>query len=540
MRRRTFLLGSAAALAGAALSPRLRRTSPRALEGELLGASFRIGHLLRGGAIPAPSSERKVAVAIVGGGVSGLSAGWKLAKAGVSDFRVLELESECGGNSRFGENAVSRYPWGAHYVPLPGPEARAVRELFAELGVIEGTDPSGRPRYREEYLCFTPQERLFLHGRWQEGILPTIGATRADFDEYERFRDRVRALKALRGADGRRAFVIPMELSSEDPALRALDRRSIRDYLLDEGFRSQRLHWYVDYACRDDFGCRASAVSAWAGLHYFASRGGDEDEDAGLVTWPEGNGWLIARLRERLAERIDTGVLVHRIEADSREVRIDAFRPAEQRTERIVAEACVLAVPKHTLPFVMPGEPLAAAEIAEFQYAPWMVANLTLDALPRERSGVPLAWDNVIHGGDSLGYVVATHQSLRTHVDQTVFTYYLPLANGTPEAGRKKLLDTPWRAWTDGIFADLDRAHPDIRDVTRRIDVFRWGHAMVRPRPGFVWGEARAHAARPIGRVQPAHSDLSGFSLFEEAQYRGVLAAERVLAQLGVRAPTSL
>jgi hypothetical protein len=30
-----------------------------------------------------------------------------------------------------------------------------------------------------------------------------------------------------------------------------------------------------------------------------------------------------------------------------------------------------------------------------------------------------------------------------------------------------------------------------------------------------------------------AHSDLSGLPLFEEAQYRGVLAADRALTRLG-------
>jgi hypothetical protein len=29
--------------------------------------------------------------------------------------------------------------------------------------------------------------------------------------------------------------------------------------------------------------------------------------------------------------------------------------------------------------------------------------------------------------------------------------------------------------------------------------------------------------------IAPAHTDLSGFSLFEEAQYRGVRAAERII-----------
>jgi len=209
MRRRTFLLGSAAAVtAGLVGFGHKRAAAP--IAGELLGASYRIGHLLRAGGLPAPSSERRIAVAIVGGGIAGLTAGWKLARAGFGEFEILELEAECGGNSRFGENAVSRYPWGAHYVPVPSRESRAVRELFEELGVIEGYDDAGAPRCREQYLCFSPQERLFIHGRWQEGLLPLVGATRLDLDEYARFKDLVHGYRERRGADGRKAFVIPM------------------------------------------------------------------------------------------------------------------------------------------------------------------------------------------------------------------------------------------------------------------------------------------------------------------------------------------
>jgi hypothetical protein len=64
----------------------------------------------------------------------------------------------------------------------------------------------------------------------------------------------------------------------------------------------------------------------------------------------------------------------------------------------------------------------------------------------------------------------------------------------------------------------------------------RWGHAMIRPRPGFVWGGARRAAARPYRAVHFANSDLSGVGLFEEAFYHGVRAAEEVLAARG--APT--
>jgi hypothetical protein len=57
------------------------------------------------------------------------------------------------------------------------------------------------------------------------------------------------------------------------------------------------------------------------------------------------------------------------------------------------------------------------------------------------------------------------------------------------------------------------------------IDIMRWGHAMIRPTPGFIWGEHRVPLTRPVGNIHFAHSDLSGFSIFEEAQYRGVVAA---------------
>ena len=79
-----------------------------------------------------------------------------------------------------------------------------------------------------------------------------------------------------------------------------------------------------------------------------------------------------------------------------------------------------------------------------------------------------------------------------------------------------------------------------VSQLTTRIDVFRNGHAMARPVPGLIWGEARRHFAVDGERLRFAHADVSGFSLFEEAQYRGVLAAERTLRRLGLRFRSSL
>jgi monoamine oxidase len=502
-------------LAGVGLAAGCAKGNTRRITGSFVGASYEIGHLLREGNIPPSSRDEQIPVVIIGGGVAGLSAGWKLARDGFENFQILELESEVGGNARSGQNGVSAYPWGAHYVPLPGKHAVHVRELFKELGVIIGESENGEPIYKDEFLCFDPQERLYLNGRWQDGLIPSVGTTHQDHDDFERFRD------IVEGYRRRGEFTIPMEFSTRNPDLMRLDSMSIRDFLEEHNVNSPALHWYVNYACRDDYGCNYADVSAWAGIHYFASR--DIDETT-VLTWPEGNGWIVKRLREKLAPHIRTGSLVFHVAQNG----VDVYDVREKVSTNIRAKHVIFASPTYLAKRIVENPP----SVDEFQYAPWLVANLTLERLPEQRAGVPLAWDNVIYASESLGYVVATHQSLRTYQPETVLTYYYPLTGSSPAADRQRLLETDWQTWVNFILADLSKPHPEIRNIVQNVDIMRWGHAMIRPRPGFIWSEARQKLTKPFGKIHFAHSDLSGFSIFEEAQYRGVVAAERVLKRL--------
>ena len=113
-----------------------------------------------------------------------------------------------------------------------------------------------------------------------------------------------------------------------------------------------------------------------------------------------------------------------------------------------------------------------------------------------------------------------------------MWTFYWALAQGPATRNRKLLLDSDWNYWKTAILDDLGRAHPDIRACISRIDIMRMGHAMVRPTVGFIFSEERRRLAESSGSVLFANSDLSGFSIIEEAQYRGVRAAERALARL--------
>ena len=71
----------------------------------------------------------------------------------------------------------------------------------------------------------------------------------------------------------------------------------MQDWMAQNRFTSPYLNWYINYACRDDYGALARDTSAWAGVHYFASR---DPEEKGPLTWPEGNGWIVRQLIERL------------------------------------------------------------------------------------------------------------------------------------------------------------------------------------------------------------------------------------------------
>lgn len=53
---------------------------------------------------------------------------------------------------------------------------------------------------------------------------------------------------------------------------------------------------------------------------------------------------------------------------------------------------------------------------------------------------------------------------------------------------------------------------------------------MARPVPGFLASAERRSWASAKGSVVYANSDLSGFSIIEEAQYKGVLASDRALS----------
>jgi hypothetical protein len=83
---------------------------------------------------------------------------------------------------------------------------------------------------------------------------------------------------------------------SRDESARRLDAISMATWLDRHGLHSEPLRWFVEYATRDDYGASLNATSAWAALHYFASRDSEE-----RFEFPEGNGQIVYRLLQELS-----------------------------------------------------------------------------------------------------------------------------------------------------------------------------------------------------------------------------------------------
>jgi monoamine oxidase len=418
---------------GAALQGCRVDRSRAALEGGWLGAAHERGHVLRHAfaAPTAPAVQKRCTVAIVGGGVAGLAAARALLRAGVEDIALFELEDAAGGNARTHQMHGMACPQGAHYLPLPGDQATDVQELLFDLGLLRTA--FGRTLADERHLCHSPQERLWVEGQWVEGLLPPAASGSARQTQYRRF------AKAMTKLSRELAFAIPTHKAPWTAGHAALDGIPFARWLGEQGFDDPGLRWYLDYACRDDYGADSEAVSAWAGVHYFASRhgfhvpGDDEKEEREAVfTWPEGNAWLTQRLAPALGSRLRRAALVHRVEVMRHGVQLDVLQfegatggsaqgaaastargsahtarktaqdaplPAHAATlERWTSQHVVLALPLHAAVRILGTPPSALARAAaQVPQAPWLVANLHLRAPLTDKPGAPPSWDNVLY-----------------------------------------------------------------------------------------------------------------------------------------------
>lgn len=328
-------------------------------------------YLLSIGMPPKPS--RKVELAIVGGGMSGLMSAYLL-----RDKKPLLLEQ----GPRFGGNAKGEswngelYAIGAAYLVKPEPDAPLFK-ILKQLDIVS-----------DWTLQAGGHTDAVLNGKRLENFWSGGGEPEHKAD-YKRLYDYFMSFNQAGGN------VFP-EYPTNDLNLRQsinlLDREDFRSHLerINGSPLPPQLATLIEHYCFSSFGGSAGEISAAAGINFFAGELRD------LAVFPGGNAYIAEALLKRLYRQLpdqhllpDSLVFDVRNSNDGMQI---SYIDANRQPQTIMAEKVIMACPKFVAAKLIDG--LSAAKlsaIAELEYRAYLVANLLVNR-PIAESNYDIFW----------------------------------------------------------------------------------------------------------------------------------------------------
>jgi spermidine dehydrogenase len=550
---------------------------PRALRGGNLPSTFNVAHWMRDrrlsfgrggvqlrpgcdafqGAFPI-SDEGKFDVIIVGGGLAGLSAAFFLSRRR-PQTRILLLEANpyAGGNAGrdSGSPLPVTAPTGGAYCYQPFTES--LNELYRELKIDwqKQTIPDpGDCYYFDEY---TPGVRPGHRG-WN---IDTTGNGMAGVPYEENV-----VADLLKSRDELVAFA-KRDDGMDDPPddgsenYDYLSEMTLDHYLTNvQGYDPVVSDFHSLYTI-DALGGASRYVNAHSGINFLSYEYVD-----GLITFVGGSSELALRIVQWLtgperksprpprielsavALRIDTHAAPSKAEASVSYFKDRSFRRASARTVIVAAQS---QSARHLVEHLMDAERRAAW--SQFNTVPVVIANVALrSAAPFHELGLGYsqAWWGSRYWAN-LG-IADWITDRRFEPDRpTVLTFFGGNRASPQELPneRIKLLQTPFSEYEKSLKDDLSRilrgsSFDFDRDVTA-IFLYRWGHSMIMPTPGSVFGSVRKPngrldrsrsprrvACRPLGPILFAGQHTEGTPSVESAIASGYRTASQALARL--------
>ncbi len=482
------------------------------------------GALRSKGLTALPEPTERVKVLVVGGGVAGLTAAWRLrAHSPV----LLERAARLGGNAKGETWRGLPYSIGAAYLigPEPGSEMEAHLKELEVLSQCRVAPHS--PMIRD-----AARHNDFKASAW--GAPEQMAA-------WRRLKERLHAVYEEK--DG---HVFP-DIPTEDPAHRALvnklDAVTFRDYLKEAagGELPQELALYLEHYCWSAFGAGSHEVSAASGLNFLAAEEGD------VLVAPGGNSGVADALYRKLSAALPAANL--RVNALVFDVRVGeggarvAYLDAAGEVRVIEAEAVVMACPKFVVKRVVRDlEPARLAAIGRLKYRAYLLANALFEAplkddfyssylLTAGRPTDDAMADSARDGSTDISY----GNYARVDERRSTLTVYYPLPF---DAGRAQVfgqLDLSAararfeRELKESIMPALNLPPESLKGLR----LTRWGHPLPVAAPGLaaegVVDALRAPFAR---RVFFAQQDNWALPAFETATIEGWRAARDVEALL--------
>lgn len=449
-----------------------------------------------GGSFTKVAPSRKAAVVVVGGGLAGLCAAWKLRD---TDVVLLEHLDRIGGHAvRDRWNDIWYSGAGAYFVEPEAPLDALYDEM--KLPLVKIAEPAD-----SAILNWNAVTDTFGAGL---GKLPYPKRIRDDFARARKDFEEI-----LESDD---CPVMP--LADTTGASHRFDTLTFADWMLKEKKYHPAVKAYVDLYCRSAFAAPSSEhLSAFAGLNFYVSEFSDR------YALPGGNAVAAEILRDAIdaagANRILPAATAVAIETGGSNVVV-TYLDRSGRPAAIEAKAVVMAAPKYVARRIVKGLPEdQVAAMAELRYGSYVVANVLCRAPITQES-----YDTWTDSAPFTDFIVADWITRKPgepkRTGAQVLTVYYPVDYQTALL----LSDASYDTFRDAVADHVELLFPGSLPKIEDVRLNRWAHAMCHASPG--WYTKRSTiASRTFGRVVFGHSDNQGLPAFEAALVEGMNAA---------------
>ncbi len=437
---------------------------------------------------------------IVGGGIAGMSAAYKLRD---KDFLLYELSNLLGGSSSAGTHGETPLCHGAHYdLSYPSNYGKEALKMLVELNIVQYDPFSDSWKFIDkQYLIPKIKEsQTFAHGTFRKDVLP-------DNSERTTF------LELMKTYVGK----MPMPTGLIDEEYRALNDISFLTWLKQNISISEEFAEGLDYHMKDDYGAGADTVSALAGIHYFACRP-YFTKAVELFSPPEGNFYFINKIYEKLPkDRVFLSHLVKSIKESKEGFEVDVVDANKKEITQVSCKKIIYAGHKYPLKYIFSKDYLL---FQKTEYAPWVVVNFVINKHLKNTA----YWQNEILSEDKslLGFVDSKAQ-YSTQQDLRVFTVYYCFK--PEERQMMSLIEERKQTFIDQTLKRLEKYFgKSIKKQIEKIYIKQMGHAMPIPKPGYLFHDANKHRSNP--NLVYAGVDNGRLPLLFEAIDSGLVAVE--------------
>ena len=472
------------------------------------GEDNRVCHHVRDGArFQRGPTKDTCDVVVIGAGISGLTAAYKLKENFV--VKIIEKENRIGGAAKRGNWKGIYYSYGTadtgpgYEIDYEGKKVNFLDPLFKELGVPwkKIVDPSDAFMF-ENHVVVDTFDRSGAH------------SSTSNEDRWG-FREALGLVEDLQEKYGRP--VIPPEASS--PEWIELDKKNFRTMFLNS---SEYFLRFLERYSRSTFGAPANEISAFVGLYYLSRELQDR------YACPGGNSCVSEGLAAHLGDSIELNATVVSIEQDSNNCFV-TYIDGQGLEITVQSKAVVWACQKHYAPYVIKGLPEEQKQaFTKVRYDSFIVANVLTKEIFYDAAFATYFEDTLFTDMIIADWMVTNGNKKVGSGEPEVYTLYCPIG----EHNRSKVLAEPAENWVRVIMKGLKKYFPEAEKSVEDIKLFRYGHHYVLGYPGFITGP-RTIAKRPWGRIFFAKDDMQGVPCLESAVWSGIDASSKLREKLG-------